>query len=135
MRAHEKILVAESEPIVALDLEQQLMEWGFEHSEVALSRSEVPALVRKKKPNLLIMDNDFYHGNQNIQSALELHQKYNLSVILLIDWMTEELKRTLKGLKSFYCIPKPFDRDELHRLVEEALQSKRKAKLKKKQAA
>lgn len=135
MKAQEKILVAESEPIIALDLEQQLAEWGFEHSEVALTRSEVPTLIRKKKPNLLIMDNDFYHGSQNIQSAVELNQKYNLSVILLIDWMTEELKRAMEGLKSFYCIPKPFDRDELHKLVEEALQSKRKAKLKKKQAA
>jgi DNA-binding response OmpR family regulator len=131
MKTREKILVAESEPIIALDIEHQLAEWGFEHSEIALSRSDVPSLVRRKKPNLLIIDNDFCDGKQDIQSAVELHRKYNLSVILLIDWMTEELKKTITDLKSFYCIPKPFDRDELHKLIEEALQDKRKSDKKK----
>ncbi|MFC1569641.1 hypothetical protein ACFL4L_05355 [bacterium] len=128
MKTREKILVAESEPIIALDIEHQLAEWGFEHSEIALSRSEVPALVKRKKPNLLIMDNDHRDGNRDIQSAVELNRKYNLSVILIIDWMTEELKQAMEGLKSFYTIPKPFDRNELHRLIEEALQDKRKTK-------
>jgi DNA-binding NtrC family response regulator len=131
MKTREKILVAESEPIVALDIGHQLSEWGFKHSEIASNRSDVPSLVKRKKPNLLIMDNDFHNGSQNIQSAVELNQKYNLSVILLIDWMTDELKQVMKKLKSFYCIPKPFDRDELHHLIEEALQTKKKMKKKK----
>jgi DNA-binding NtrC family response regulator len=128
MKAREKILVAESEPIIALDIEHQLAEWGFEESEVVPSREEVPKMIRKKKPNLLIIDNDLREGDQDFQSAVALNKKYNLSVILLIDWMTEELKRSMEGLKSFYCIPKPFDRDELHRLVDEALQNKRNAR-------
>ncbi|MBN2105671.1 response regulator [bacterium] len=130
MKTREKILVAESESIIAMDIGHQLSEWGFKHSEVALSRSDVPSLVKRKKPNLLIMDNDFYDGDQDIQSAVELHKKYDISVILLIDWMTEELKQAMKKLKSFYCIPKPFDRDELHGLIEEALRSKNKKKKK-----
>ena len=62
------------------------------------------------------------------KESLELHKKYNVAVILLIDWMTDELKRLVKELKSFYCIPKPFDRDELHKLIDEALQNKPKTK-------
>jgi len=111
-----------------MDIEHQLAEWGFMHSEIAVSRSEVQSLVKRKKPNLLIIDNDYHEGKQDIRSAVELHRKYNLSVILLIDWMTEELKKTIADLKSFYCIPKPFDRAELHRLIEEALQEKKNAK-------
>ena len=128
MKTHDKILVAESEPIIALDIENQLNEWGFKESEVALCRADIPKLVKKKKPNLLIIDNDLREGDQDLQSAIELHKKYNVAVILLIDWMTDELKRLVKELKSFYCIPKPFDRDELHKLIDEALQNKPKTK-------
>ncbi|MBN1780206.1 response regulator [bacterium] len=135
MDAHQKILVSESEPIIAMDLEHQLVEWGFKHSEVVPRRSQVHNMVRRKKPNLVIMDNDMKNGDQDIRSAVQLNKKYNVSIILLIDWMTEELKRTVQSLKSVYCIPKPFDRDELHRLVEEALQRKKQAKLKKMKAA
>jgi len=131
MKTREKILVAESEPIIAMDIGRQLLEWGFTHSEIAPSRSDVSSLVKRKKPKLLIMDNDFYDGNQDIRSAVELNQKYNLSIILLIDWMTEELKQVMKQLKYFYCIPKPFDREKLHGLIEEALQNKKKTKKKK----
>jgi AmiR/NasT family two-component response regulator len=130
MKFNDRILVAESESIVALDIENQLAEWGFKDSEVIPSRSQVSSMVKSKKPNLLIMDNDMHKGEQDIRSAVELHQKYNVSVILLIDWMTEKLKKSVQDLKSFYCIPKPFDRDELHRLIEEALQKKKNRKMK-----
>ena len=130
MKFNDRILVAESESIVALDIENQLAEWGFKDSEIIPSRSQVSSMVKSKKPNLLIMDNDMHKGEQDIRSAVELHQKYNVSVILLIDWMTEKLKKSVQDLKSFYCIPKPFDRDELHRLIEEALQKKKNRKMK-----
>lgn len=128
MKTRDKILVAESEPIIALDIENQLNEWGFKKPEVTLRRADIPKLVKKKKPGLLIMDNDFRSGGEDLLSAIELNKKYNLAVILLIDWMTDELKRVIRGLKYFYCIPKPFDRDELHKLIEEALENRKKMK-------
>jgi DNA-binding NtrC family response regulator len=128
MKTRDKILVAESEPIIALDIENQLNEWGFKKPEVTLCPADIPKLVKKKKPGLLILDNDFRTGKEDLKSAIELQKKYNLAIILLIDWMTDELKRIVKGLKSFYCIPKPFDRDELHKLIEEALENRKKMK-------
>jgi len=113
------ILVAEKERIISLDLETTLTEWGYAVPEVTCAGSAVLRAVRQKHPDLVIFGTDSTESMQKL--VREIRSRFSGGIVLLVDRISEELKNLLVSLRSVYFLPKPFNHEDLHRLVEKAL--------------
>ena len=121
MSTKPKILISESESIIAKDLEMQLKDWGYGVSTVVKSKEKTVKFVEKKHPDLVIIGSDGKDGFDEISIAEEIHQKYKTKVIFLSAWLNEQVVKQYEALESFYCIPKPFDSDVLRSQIQKAL--------------
>ena len=113
MKNKSKILVAENERIIASDIKNLLLDWGYTEPLIAGSADQILKMVKKKRPDLVIIDNRLRGNESGRQTAEMLNEKYNIAVILLSDWFKESVQSLKKAAKCFYSIPKPFDSEEL----------------------
>lgn len=121
MKHNPKILIAESEGIIAADIRSQLIGWGYSMVHVAESVERTFTRIEERCPNLVILDQGIKGNIDVTQAATQITNKFHIAVILLIDCMNEKIRKCMKTLRFFYCISKPFDLEELHSLIELAV--------------
>ena len=116
-----KVLIAERDCIVTSDLVSILKQWGYQVLPTAKSTDQALLCAKRSKPDLLIMDIGLRGKEDAIGTAAYIHKRYSIPVIILIDWMHDELQNHLNILGLFYYVSKPFDPEELHGMVDLAL--------------
>lgn len=121
MKHNPKILIAESDSIIAADVRSQLMDWGYSMVHVAESVERIFTRVEEWCPNLVILDQGMKGNVEVTQAATRLTNGFHTSVILLIDCMNAKIRKCMKTLRLFYCISKPIDLEELHSLIQLAV--------------
>jgi len=117
------VLIAERDCIVTSDLVATLKNWGYQVLPTAKSTDQALLCAKRSKPDLLIMDIGLRGKEDAIGTAAYIHKRYTIPVIILIDWMHDELQNHLNILGLFYYVSKPFDPEELHAMVDLALSS------------
>lgn len=122
MRMKPNILVSENESIIAQDLEMQLKEWGYGVSTIVRSKDKTVKYIEEKHPDLVIIGSDANDGLNKTNIAQKIHEKYKTSVIFLSAWLNDQIIKQCEALESFYCIPKPYDSDELKEQIQKALE-------------
>ena len=113
------ILVAESETIIADDIQYLLADWGYE-PEVAHTGPTMLQAIRDRKPQLVIVDNRLDGRSGGDRFAEQIRSRFGVSVILMIDWLNRETERRLTE-SDIPWVTKPFDCDALQITVAEAL--------------
>ena len=116
-----KLLIVEDEPIVALDLQQEVEQLGCE--VVALAESADEALVAAEicRPDLALMDVRIVGSMDGIQTARLLRTAYDVPVIFLTSYSDEAtISRAVKEMPYGY-LTKPFKSRELKASLRVAL--------------
>ncbi len=116
-----KLLIVEDEPIVALDLQQEVEQLGCE--VVALAESADEALVAAEicRPDLALMDVRIVGSMDGIQTARLLRTAYDVPVIFLTSYSDEStISRAVKETPYGY-LTKPFKSRELKASLRVAL--------------
>lgn len=116
-----KLLIVEDEPIVALDLQQEVEQLGCE--VVALAESADEALVAAEicRPDLALMDVRIVGSMDGIQTARLLRTAYQVPVIFLTSYSDETtITRAVKETPYGY-LTKPFKSRELKATLRVAL--------------
>jgi PAS domain S-box-containing protein len=116
-----KLLIVEDEPIVALDLQQEVEQLGCE--VVALAESADEALVAAEicRPDLALMDVRIVGSMDGIQTARLLRTAYDVPVIFLTSYSDEStISRAVKEMPYGY-LTKPFKSRELKASLSVAL--------------
>lgn len=116
-----KLLIVEDEPIVALDLQQEVEQLGCE--VVALAESADEALVAAEicRPDLALMDVRIVGSMDGIQAARLLRTAYQVPVIFLTSYSDETtISRAVKETPYGY-LTKPFKSRELKASLRVAL--------------
>jgi PAS domain S-box-containing protein len=116
-----KLLIVEDEPIVALDLQQEVEQLGCE--VVALAESADEALVAAEicRPDLVLMDVRIVGSMDGIQTARLLRTAYQVPVIFLTSYSDEAtIARAVKENPYGY-LTKPFKSRELRASLRVAL--------------
>jgi PAS domain S-box-containing protein len=116
-----KLLIVEDEPIVALDLQQEVEQLGCE--VVALAESADEALVAAEicRPDLALMDVRIVGSMDGIQTARLLRTAYDVPVIFLTSYSDEAtISRAVKEMPYGY-LTKPFKSRELKASLSVAL--------------
>ena len=116
-----KVLIVEDEPIVALDLQQELEELGCEVTGLAESADAAMMWVEECRPDLVLMDISIDGSMDGIQTARLLRHAYELPVVFLTSYSDKDtLARAARELPYGY-LTKPFRSRELHATLSVAL--------------
>jgi PAS domain S-box-containing protein len=116
-----KVLIVEDEPIVALDLKQELEMLGCEVLGVAESADEALVAAGVHRPDLALMDVRIVGSVDGIQTAGLLRAAYQIPVVFLTSYSDETtIARAAREMPYGY-LTKPFQSDELKATLQVAL--------------
>jgi PAS domain S-box-containing protein len=116
-----KLLIVEDEPIVALDLKQELESLGCEVVGVAESADEALAVAELMHPDLALMDVRIVGSMDGIQTARLLRSAYQVPAIFLTSYSDDTtIARAAREMPYGY-LTKPFQSRELKASLQVAL--------------
>jgi len=116
-----RVLIVEDEPIVALDLQQEIEDFGCEVVGLAESADEALAAVEENRPDLAMMDIRITGSMDGIETARLLRDTYGVPVIFLTSYSDDTtVHRAVREMPYGY-LTKPFQTRELKATLEVAL--------------
>jgi CheY-like chemotaxis protein len=116
-----KLLIVEDEPIVALDLKQEVEQLGHKVVGVAESADEALAAVKMCRTDLALMDVRIMGSMDGIETARLLRSRYHIPSIFLTSYSDETtISRAAREIPYGY-LTKPFQSGELMATLQVAL--------------
>jgi CheY-like chemotaxis protein len=109
-----KVLIAEDEALVALDLSAQLRTLGFVVLGSATSGEEIIRLAAELKPDIILMDLRLQGRIGGLQAAAEIQSKQNKVIVVFVTASSD--KKTLEKLgdwRNNRVLTKPFSNEQL----------------------
>ncbi len=116
-----RILIVEDETIIALDIEQQLRQLGYDpvgctgYGEAAIS------LTGELKPDLVLMDVQLAGPMNGIVAAQAIRTQLGVPVIFLTAFASDAAIASAKLVEPYGYIVKPFSEHELGTMIDIAL--------------
>jgi signal transduction histidine kinase len=115
------ILIVEDEAIVAHDLQQTLIDQGYDAFAIAASADEALLLAEERCPDLVLMDIRLKGQRDGISAALELHKRHGTPVVYLTAHADERTIDRAKISEPYGYLLKPVSAAELKSVIEVAL--------------
>lgn len=113
------VLIIEDEPIIALDIETLVQELGHSVTGIARTHKEAVALVKQKRPGLVLADIQLADGSSGLEAVAEILETIDLPVIFI----TAYPERLLTGDRPepAFLITKPFQPEAVKAAISQAL--------------
>lgn len=116
-----KILIVEDEPIIALDLQEELEQFGWSVTGIAESADEALMEAEQSQPDLALMDLQILGALDGIQAARLLRDAYRIPSIFLTAHSDDAtISKATRAMPYGYLV-KPFRTRELKATVQVAL--------------
>ena len=115
------ILIVEDERIVAKDLEQTLVEMGYDAYATAVSSAEAIARVAEKRPDLVLMDIRIKGAIDGIATAALLREQFGVPIVYLTAHADDATLDRAKHTEPYGYLMKPVRAAELRSVVEVAI--------------
>jgi two-component system, response regulator PdtaR len=115
-----RVVIAEDEAIIRLDLKETLVEEGYDVVGETGRGDEAVALVKELSPDLAILDIKM-PGIDGLQAAREISQDRRSAVLILTAFSQRDLIEQARDAGALAYLVKPFQRSELIPAVEVAL--------------
>jgi|RhiMethySRZTD1v2_1073278.scaffolds.fasta_scaffold1794301_2 DNA-binding NarL/FixJ family response regulator len=113
-----RILIVEDDFLVATEMENALVDAGFEVVGVASSAEEAIALALEHRPILAVMDVHLGTRRDGVEAALELFSHHNIRCIFATAHIDTETRRRAEPALPLGWIAKPYTMISLVALVE-----------------
>jgi two-component system, response regulator PdtaR len=115
-----RVVIAEDEAIIRLDLKETLEEEGYEVVGETGRGDEAVRLVRELEPDLAILDIKM-PGQDGLAAAREISDERRAAVLILTAFSQRDLIERARDAGALAYLVKPFQRSELIPAVEVAL--------------
>lgn len=114
-----RIMIIEDEPLIALDIEQLVLDLGHESVGIARTKDEALALYKKERPGMILADIQLADNSSGIDAVNDILQQDNIPVIFI----TAFPERLLTGEKPepTFLVTKPFNPEMVKALISQAL--------------
>ncbi|MEN2983472.1 MAG: response regulator [Dictyoglomaceae bacterium] len=120
MKKSVKVLIAEDEPIVRMDLRELLESQGYQVIGEASDGQSAVSIARREKPDVVIMDIRM-PGMDGIEAAKILTEEEIAPVIFLTAYSDKELVEKAKEVGIVAYLVKPFKETDLFPAIEIAI--------------
>jgi len=118
-----KILIAEDELLIAMDIKQKLEEIGYEVTSLVSTALEAITKAETDKPDLILMDVQLGGSLTGIEAANIISYKNNLPIIFLTTPLNEHLIYEVKSRIEHEHLLKPLDEPQLSLIIEKVLKN------------
>ena len=115
-----RIVIAEDEAIIRLDLRETLIEEGYEVVGEAANGDDAIALIRELQPDLAILDIKM-PGRDGVEATKIISAEKLCPVILVTAFSQREIIESARDAGALAYIVKPFQRTDLVPAIEVAL--------------
>ena len=115
------ILVVEDEPILGLELKEDLEALGYEVPEVVPDGDLVLAAVIRYHPSLIVMDIKLYGFRDGIEAVLQVRGFYEIPIVYLSSFPVKEVEQRIRRTAPVAYIEKPYDPAKLKDVIAGAL--------------
>ncbi len=116
-----KIIIAEDEFIIAMDLKKILERLGYEVTSFVSKGVDVIEKAESEKPDIILMDIMLSGSISGIEAAAVIKRKFNIPIVYLTALTDEETLQKAKVTEPGAYLLKPFDERGLHSAIEIAL--------------
>ena len=116
-----KILIAEDEMLIALDIEQAVSRIGYTVIDIVPSGEEVLEAATRIRPDLVLMDIVLHGSMSGIDTAKVLYKKMGIPIVFITAYGDDETLERAKETQPFGYLLKPFDERQLAITIEVAL--------------
>lgn len=118
MESSPRILIVEDEPILALELKEDLQDMGFSVSEVVADGDMVLHAFLRNKPDVVLMDIKLHGFRDGIDSASQIRGFYKTPIIYLSSFAEIEVKERLGRTAPYAYLQKPYELPRLHQAID-----------------
>ncbi len=115
-----RIVIAEDEPLIRLDLRESLIEEGYDVVGEAGDGAEAVTLVRDLKPDVAILDIKM-PGVDGLTAARDIVGERLAAVVILTAFSQRELVEQARDAGALNYLVKPFQRQDLVPAIELAI--------------
>jgi CheY-like chemotaxis protein len=119
--AHTKILVVEDEKDVATDIRNRLKILGYPSPATAYSGTEAIKRAAEYRPDLVLIDIQLKGEMDGVKAAKQIHDRFDIPILYLLDDADEETLRDDKVIEPFYYVLIPCEELTLHVSIEKAI--------------
>jgi len=84
----------------------------------ASSGEEALAIATRQRPELVLMDVNLEGPLDGIETARAIRKLYKIDIVFMSAFEAEIIARRAAGLEPFACIEKPFELDDIERLLD-----------------
>ena len=119
-----RILIVEDEITLALALEEDLAEMGYEVAGVAFTGEEATLMAGNLLPRLVLMDIMLPGSMAGIVAAEIIQGTLNIPVVFLTGHSKKELIERAKAIDPYGYVLKPFNEGQVRASIEIALHKK-----------
>ncbi len=115
-----RLVIAEDEALIRLDLKETLIDEGYQVVGEASDGAEAISLVRSLEPDLAILDIKM-PGTDGLVAAREIIGEQLAAVVILTAFSQRDLIEQARDVGALAYVVKPFHRNELVPAIELAL--------------
>lgn len=108
-----RVLIVEDELILAMDLEDMLVEAGHEVVGVASDMHQALALAESRLPDLALMDVHLARGTNGVETAMRLRQRFDVPSLFISGNLDPKTRATASGCRPVGFVPKPFSQSDV----------------------
>lgn len=116
-----RILIVEDQNIVAMDIQNRLINLNYVVTAIASSGAGAIKRAEETNPDLVLMDIMLKGDMDGIGAAQEIRERLNIPVVYLTAYADSNTLQRAKITGPFGYILKPFEERELHTTIEMAL--------------
>ena len=116
-----RILIAEDEKIIAIDIKMTLTRFGYEVIAIVKNALEAIQKAEECKPDLILMDIMLGGYLDGIEAAKIISFRHNIPIIYLTALTDENTLLRANVKEPYQFLTKPFKEDELNHAIEKTL--------------
>lgn len=116
-----RILIAEDEVIVAIDLQSRLEALGYTVVDTVISGEQAREKALKLHPDLVLMDIRLSGDMDGIEAAETIRAQFDIPIVFVTAYADSSTLQRAKITGPYGYIVKPFDERDLHATLEIAL--------------
>lgn len=102
------ILIVEDQPIIAMDLEDVLLEAGYRIAGIADNMHNALDIAAVEHVDVAIMDIDLAFGTNGIETARRLRERHDVGSLFVSARLTDEAKAMVLEWQPVGFVSKPF---------------------------
>jgi len=116
-----RILIVEDEPILALELKEDLQDLGFVVSDVVTDGDMVLRSFLRNRPDVVLMDIRLQGFRDGIESAAQIRGFFPTPIVYLSSLAEREVAHRLPRTVPYAYLQKPYELPRLKDALDQAL--------------